>query len=309
MSNIVPYGSPPGILRTAANVARYTPLGRRAQAARTIYRAATNPIARAGFRRFAQAVADSRARRSAANRQATMNRNRGRSATRAGSSRVPNQGNAKKDALETGEPYVMANYTLYTSDISEIVKDTGAFLPNTRRRDIANLRGVKVCMWFHAKPEGTLGVSPNMSPAWVHVAVIEKKYNNDSTLTAGGFLRSYGTERERTMSQATASLRMESLPINTDIYNVLYHTRTTLYPAAQFNDDEWRPTNTKPMWMVKKYVPIKCQLTFNTANEPNRRFFIVSWAYPVGAANNGTVTNQLVAANHSSVVFRESGTF
>jgi len=158
--------------------------------------------------------------------------------------------------------------TLHHVDITNIPKGTSI---NDRQRDLVNLRGFKINGFFRNRfsAEGVL-----------HIALLQPKF--EKTLEQTDFFRTGGTagsnSRGSDFSLGLTGLEMASLRINPDKFNIIYHSRITLKPAAYEHGSSYR--------MQNKYFPVNRQLSYDDDNTPkcNSPIFFVWWYDNIASA-------------------------
>lgn len=121
-------------------------------------------------------------------------------------------------------PKILDTRTLYQTEITSLPQKASFGENNTRLRQIANVRGFKVCMEVRNQSE---------NPMYFNIAVISPKDSN-AVVSEPGFFRGY-TQSNRSVDFSTgrSSNEFHCLPINADKYTVLKHKRYRLIPVNQ----------------------------------------------------------------------------
>jgi len=183
--------------------------------------------------------------------------------------------------LYQDEPMV----TLKANNVLQIPKDaTGADAMDTRERDSAVVKGFKLCMEV-ANQNTTL-------PMYFNLAVVVPR--DTTAITGTSFFRAQsGDGRTEDFDPTLLSANeLHCLPINTDRYVVLKHTRTKIEPnqvvarGGQYKNIDF-------------YMPIQKQFRWDGATStPRKDIFVVFWASYFGrtpgtlAASNQNDTSE-----------------
>lgn len=181
---------------------------------------------------------------------------------------------------------------LYYSDILDIPRGTDI---NSRERDIINVKGFKLRMEFQ-------NLTSTGNFLLLNVALICPK--SASSVVSARFFRGDGNTRGVDFANALSSTEMHGMPINTDKYIVLHHSRYTLGESS--NDF---PTDY--LW-IDKYIKINRQFRYEgnvdgTGTEnTNDRLFLCYWADESMQAG-GTVpaANVYRTQNKGTIYFNE----
>jgi len=165
------------------------------------------------------------------------------------------------------------NRTLYWFDMSGADKSTNNEI-NRRQRDIMQLRGFKVCMSLH---------NTGVDPCLVNIAVISPKGINSGLGTGGSgnatnipdFFRGHANDRAIDFNTGISAMQFHCLPINTDRWNVLAHSRFTMAPeggTGEFNTQQGPNYKT---WM--RYYKINRQIRFRDTGQSENPVYFCYW--------------------------------
>lgn len=190
----------------------------------------------------------------------------------------------------------MLGWTLYTQNLTFIARGTTL---SERQRDVINLRGFKIDAMFRTITQTT--GSPLQSDIYfLNVAVIAPHERKDITEFPNEFFRARdsGDSRDTNFSSALGSIDLHTLPINTDRWTVLKHTRHKM-PTFQSNIPGWNKH-------IEMYVPLNRQLTYSSssAGTCNTPVYFAYWVC------RGFSTSQVDAATaFTDVQFRTTAFF
>jgi len=162
-----------------------------------------------------------------------------------------------------------------------------------RQRNILNLRGVKMCLEVHNTQD---------DPLYYNCAVIVPKLS--PSVSATGFFRGNGADRDVTFGTSLTGLQLHCLPINADKHYVLWHKRYKLNPISNTG---YQAASGKSYMTIKKYLKFKRQVRYSdnadTLPEGGVPYFI-SWCSLYGEAS-GAGVSALAEAKHFVTYFRE----
>lgn len=169
------------------------------------------------------------------------------------------------DALnETG---FYSTRTLYDHDLLDIPHTTGdGDLRSERQRQVANIRGYKICAAIQ---------NDRTAPLFVNVAILATK---TGTFGTNDFFRGDGNERSVTFGTALSSIQFRCCPINTDKYHVLMHRRMLFNGTSEITGQDKQRTTYQ---LLEKYVPLKRQIRWENENggtTSNEDIRLVWWA-------------------------------
>lgn len=125
-----------------------------------------------------------------------------------------------------------------------------------RERDICQLRGFKMCLSVKSKDA--------FNPHWFHYAVVIPKAGR--TASATQFFKGNGPDRDIDFSLALNGLEFNCLPINTDLYTILWHKRIFLTPqtTSQGGGNEYMFRKGSNFKYIRKYMKINRQIRFGS---------------------------------------------
>lgn len=191
---------------------------------------------------------------------------------------------------QLNEKYSQSTRILSWSLLNLVAEGTG----NAQRlRDTVNLRGFVIQANITSKfPDKILHFN------W---AVISPK-NDLDVLVNTNFFRSYEDRRAQNFGDTDLSVVDYKLrPINTDKYNVLAHQRFTL-SAADGQDGRGY------MRMIRKWIPLKRQLRFDTDTEERSydKIFFVTWCDINNTDTGASVANAVDIIVHNVAYWRNT---
>lgn len=182
--------------------------------------------------------------------------------------RRPGSATAKKAEviIDTTSLLAMSTRTLYTLNLVELNKQSAEEI-DRRDRDIANIRGVKICLQFDNQ-------DTNNYPMYVNVAIVSPKDINTTPLTTE-FFRGYGTTRYVNFDNSLSALSFHCRPINTDLYDVVMHKRLKLGPRI----DDTSSMPNAPVKTLMRYIKINRQFSYDGENaQPvGRNLYMCMW--------------------------------
>lgn len=196
-----------------------------------------------------------------------------------------------------------ATRDLYSDDLIKIGKklnaSTGPSEINQRERDVANVRGVKIC-W---EVMNVLDV-----PVYMNWAIVTPKNDLTTSISKIDWFRDYSVKREQSFDSTLTSNEMHCLPINADRYIVHSHQRTRLAPKNG-NTSALYNVGGQNIRTIMKYIPVKRQFRFdgNSTEEPSgRQLFLVWWFDEfLSASGHVTVPNAVQCNRREICYFRE----
>jgi len=138
---------------------------------------------------------------------------------------------------------------------------------NQRNRDIIHLKGIKLCLNC---------VSASDQPLYFNVAVVVPKFDqSNATIPVTDFFRGNANGRGTNFSTTLSALELNTLPINSDKYHVLYHRRMTLGPPGTtggYNTDANRCYTT-----INKWIKVNRQIHYENNVPVNGRVQLAYW--------------------------------
>lgn len=199
-----------------------------------------------------------------------------------------------KKIVQYQQAYVTKNgKTLYVNPLDNLAYGTDT---NQRERNIVNVRGFHICM----------GIKSEVNhPIYLNIAVISPKDISISTSADVGvnFFRNYAAnDRGLDFGNAQTALQMHCSPINPEVHNILWHTKTRIAGKADSSgggggDFSSALTSYKN---YEKWVPLSRQLSYDavgSATPKNGRVFLVYWMNKVGDSDAGGMATAGVLAN------------
>jgi len=126
---------------------------------------------------------------------------------------------------------------------------------------------------------------PKNSPLVVNVAVVVPK--NQAGVSVNNFFRGHGNETGIDFASARSGLALATLPINTDLYSILYHKRFKLWEMYQSG---MRPDSAKLGSTHRKiWVPLKRMITFEDGTSgANDNAYVIYWCDYLSTPASGT---------------------
>lgn len=200
-----------------------------------------------------------------------------------------------KQTIQTAagfEPY--ASRTLHTRSLMSITKGD---LRNQRERNIVNLRGFKICLYFRNQTN---------NPMYLNVAVIVPK--NATVPSTTNFFRSNASERGRDFDSASmTALDFHCYNINTDNYHILRHKRYQLTKNGQTNTAHAEHSSRNYItidWWIKLQRQIRWD--GDTSGPINDHAYLAYWCDEMGL-NQGAPPNATAIGTQfrTIVYFRE----
>lgn len=163
--------------------------------------------------------------------------------------------------------------TLNSLDILSIPHTTGdGDNRNERQRQVANVRGWKICASID---------NQRTNPLYFNIAVVVTK---NGTFGTNDFFRGRDDERSMNFSTGLTSNEFHCLPINTDKYHVLMHRRILLNGSSAVSNVNYSGSSYA---IVDKWVTLGRQIryeTIDTATTANEDARLVFWADDFGAS-------------------------
>lgn len=167
-----------------------------------------------------------------------------------------------------GAPTNMVERQLYSELIVMPQRNiTSGEARNERERDVINIRGIKICQDFE-----TIATGAGDNHMYLNVALISNKHNPQSaSINNNRFFRGRDDARGQDFDSLSSGIDYHCRPINTDEWNIFFHTRRVL------SNPRLNITDGKTFARVMKYVKINRQIRFDQDGEPSTRFFLVYW--------------------------------
>lgn len=183
--------------------------------------------------------------------------------------------------------------TLYSGDLIDIVRATDHEI-DERHRDIINLKGVKICMEVKNNQN---------SPLYFNIAVVVPKYDQSlSIVPTNDFFRNNQNGRGTDFTTGLSSLEFHCLPINSDVYTILFHKRCLLGPDGGVTFNSSGPPN---YMVLSKWIKVNRQIRFENNDPVNGRIQYVFWADVMeGAPLDPAVTNAFTISEHHVAYYR-----
>lgn len=198
----------------------------------------------------------------------------------------PNQGTTKRWVASDLNAQSRSSKTLYATDVTAIpAEDNSGVDLNQRMRNLANVRGFKLCIEVR-----NVATASNSYPMYFNFAVIAPKESASLADIGTRFFRSSSNENRSVDFTNTTmdGLEYHCRPINKDRWTILKHKRFRIGPFDQSNV---LATGTNGYMTYNCWVPLKRQVRFISGQtEPEEgKVFVVYWASrmfePTGDAN------------------------
>lgn len=155
--------------------------------------------------------------------------------------------------------------TLYNTELTSLPAGTSE---NQRERQIANIRGFKICLELR---------NATTTPMWFNLAIISDKVDPRNTPGTTDFFRAYGADRTQDFATTLSSNEFHCLPINTDRYYVLKHKRMCL-GATTLESASYIENKRNNYMALNLWVPLKRQLRFPLGSgTPHQAIYMVYW--------------------------------
>lgn len=186
-------------------------------------------------------------------------------------------GSSKKDSISIRNIQGYSTRTLYSFEVTDILKATGNNEINRRMRQIINIRGCAIKM--HVRNNTT-------SPMYFNYALVSPK--NANQMSTDGFFRDHSPSRDVNFDAKLTGIEFNYLPINTDKYAVLGHHRKLIQVGPGGNTG-WYPRTGINYNYMTRYFKINRQVTYNddTGSDAENKIFWVFWFdAPLAAANS-----------------------
>lgn len=186
---------------------------------------------------------------------------------------------------------------LFFSNLVEIPKQTSLDELNYRARDIANVRGAKICWTFQ---------NLLVEPLFLNFAIIVQRNPNVSNDLTQEFFRG-ATANKRGIDFGTGlnGNEMHCLPINTDRFIVLMHKRWTLAPKDQATNNAFWKGSACSYFSFQHYFRLKRQMAFDetVTTAEGRTPKIVWWCCPFTAVQSQPVTPTCLSVQRRIVTY------
>lgn len=214
---------------------------------------------------------------------------------------------AKRNVRQVGEPpgrssssrdfssnlQVLDNRTIYDSALIDITRNTTTSEEiNNRERDTIVITGIKLCIEIK---------NLDSFPQWFNVALLTPK-DETAGITATGFFRSHGVDRDQNFTTSLPGFQMHCLPVNTDHYVVLRHKRFRLGPAAAFSSGATVSSYT----MLDIWLPLKRQIRYDgplSSDLAKGQVYLVWWASGVSDPSGTAVSVDSYQFAHRAIVY------
>lgn len=176
--------------------------------------------------------------------------------------------------------------TLYSEEMTDIPKwTTSANELYSRTRDMVNINGYKVCLFFKNDSD---------VPVYFHWAIVQPK--TATTMSTADFFRNngdVGTSGNRGEDFATtlSSLKMDCLSINTDKYNIVRHKRHIV--GVRNYNQPYNNGGGPPSYLhISEWVKIGRQFRFEDTSTPKctTPLYFVYWMDRTDNAGGATAT-------------------
>jgi len=199
-----------------------------------------------------------------------------------------------KKIVQYQQAYVTkSGKTLYVNPLDNLAFGTDT---NQRERNIVNIRGFHIC----------LGVKTEVNhPIYLNIAVISPKDISISSAADVGsnFFRNYAAnDRGLDFGSATTALQMHCSPINPEIHNILWHTKTRIAGKSDSSGGgtgDWSSALSSYK-NYEKYISLSRQLSYDSTGSStpkNGRIFLVYWMNKIGDSDAGGMATAGVLAN------------
>jgi len=293
MAALVRYSPYAGRVIRAASRSRY---GRSFNTARRIFNTgrAFAPYARMAINTFRSRKRGKRRRPTAAGRKKRVRMSIGQPV---------GVSNAKHSTL-SDEGIVLGTKTKYGGlRLLALEKNLNLEELNTRTRDSVNFRGVKICLNFKINNKAGF----NDRKMCINVAVVKPKQLsvNTGSLPDDEWFRGTDGTRSVDFNNTTLSgLEMQCLPINSDKYHIMKHTKSYIGP---FNSTEGRADRNMMFYVkVNRSVKYQSQGTGVQLDYPeDGDMWLVWWASYLGEATASAVSAAYTTQFHVVRYFRE----
>ncbi len=170
---------------------------------------------------------------------------------------------------------------------------------NLRQRGIVNCRGISLYMNMRNNQDDAM---------YCNIAVVCPKYDQSNpAVPITDFFRGNGAERGQNFSTGLSGIQMHMLPINRDLYHVLYHRRLVLAPRGPVASDFSIGNALANYRTIRKYIKVNRQLRYEGPNIVSGRIQLVYWFSDFDSANlDPSETGAVTVAEHHVVYFKDS---
>lgn len=219
----------------------------------------------------------------------------------------PGQEQAKKDDLISNVTTSNDSNSLYFTDATAIIAETGPtgaglqrVAINTRIRNMVYFGGIRWRQYWRNTTE---------NPMIVRWAVVSPKSNSSSTIPSG-FFKAYDNSRDQDFSSSMSSLEKTTFPISRDKLVVHYEGKEYL-GGGNGTITTFFERDGKNICTLDKYFPIKRQVRFNDDADQacEDKVFVLWWATPHEQSTTTVGTDLLRSQTSIVSYFREPGEY
>lgn len=233
-------------------------------------------------------------------RRVTLPKRRRRTTTRFGDLGDPKSKKTIAKRFEVGKSnglQIFNTRTLYEWNVCTFPsRDPTNGALNARERDQVTYIGLKT-HWFIENNTNTV--------LYMNMALVVVR-NNGPVVTQDFFRADdmgANNTRSTNFSNLLTSQELHNLKINTDLYDVIFHRRTTLGPAG--NAGGYHPD--KPNWKrIDRWIKVGRKIAFDngsTTVPENASMRLLLWWDAVGTATNSDPLTEAVRAEHRNIIY------
>lgn len=280
----------PTLLTPMALAPYITP--QRLNTVRTALNYARSPAGRANLNTAARLVT------SAVRSVAAKKRKASTPAQRAGIGTAKNYASDKKSMQSNGVNVNWNTRNVYSQNLTDINKATGAQEIDGRLRQQINITGFSIDIMLRNRTNG-----------WMlcNFAVVSPRNNNSDPPSIAGFFRDYTTSRDVDFSISLNSNQIHTYPISTDKWRILMHKRVQIAPMDNNGAGGWDIGGSN--FIKRKYwVPLKRTIVYNddTDDSAESKVFLLLW-FDSCEKNAGDIstTNALYGGVRTVTYFNE----
>lgn len=208
-------------------------------------------------------------------------------------------GSCKTVEIENTIGLQMATRNLVQTPLCQIDRATDHEI-DRRERDIVNIRGIKMCLFFRN--------TSSVAPVVVHVAVVVPKA--ETVVNDANFFRAYGTTRSVNADTTEDSNTWHCFGINTDLHTVIMHKKFQLIGTSQssMHSNNYNPQRGASYRRFVKYLKIKRQVRYDGAvNTPvSQSPVLLFWCDFISADSaQGSISGTVLYDEHIVTYFRD----
>ena len=200
-----------------------------------------------------------------------------------------------KSHMVTDNTGIKSTRTLYSTEMTAIPRNTTANDIDKRNRQIAFIRGFKICLEVE---------NLSSKPVYLNVAVLAPKCESIASMSAD-FFRGSKSERSIDFDTTLSSLDFHCMSINTDKFTILKHKKLLFAQyGSTTNDGGTRTAYT----VIDMWVPLNRQIRYedSTNNYSCNPVHLVYWLDKFGTVGGAAAQGgQMTIAEQTTCVFKD----